>query len=467
MKASQILIVQFSITVVTTATIIIQNGDQHEGDLSNSQVNLSFNKSLNINEGTICLQFYLLGSLGRYVLLSAVAKKSFSLSMFMDYNYGFFHLQGRKSILYIIPNVWPFEWFHFCLTYKDDGYLVVTNGKIWDSKPITVRDDDKYYYIENMRIGSLVTDGANKHVFPGRISGLNIWNYTMTVDELKTVTTSCSKLQKQPNIVNWSTVNKNQFSIANAKYINEDEGMCSAANKVKVKLYLALNDYETAKHICKIMGAEMYFPKTKDELTIIHNDSSFSHQYSQCANNALILPIHLNDQGEWEDLHGKVLSSTQLKWYKGEPNGSGRQRCVVTTKEYSFYDVFCYSKFCHICKWAKNPVFFLKGLCPQSNIEYRYVLKINELYHGNLAFKGFSNDYYIVYDIRKQTYVIAKSINFEDQNIPIDDDKIIGVSSSGSNSMSIGVQTWKLYDGMCNETIKLKLTSVRLYLLVI
>ena len=362
-----------------------------------------------------------------------------------------------------MQKVWPFEWFHFCLTYKYDGYDIVTNGKIWVTKPITVKDNAlEYYFIEKLSIGSLVT---GKYAFVGRISGLNIWNYTMTVDELKTVTTSCSKMQKQPNIVNWSTVNKTQLSIANAKYINEDDGMCSAAeNKVKVKLYLALNDYENAKHICNIMRAEMYFPKTKDELTIIHNDSSFSHQYSQCGDNALFLPIYLNNHGEWEDLHRKTLSSTRLKWHEGEPNGSGRQRCVVTTKEYTFYDVFCYSKFCHICKWDKNPVFFLKGLCPQSNIEYRYVLKINELYHGNLAFKGFSNDYYIVYDISKQTYVLAKSINFEDQNIPIDDDKIIGVSSSGSNSMSIGVQTWKLNDEMCNETIKLKLTSVRLYI---
>ena len=102
----------------------------------------------------------------------------------------------------------------------------------------------------------------------------------------------------------------------------------------------------------------------------------------------------------------------------------------------------------------------MKGLCPQSNIEHRYVLTINERYQGHLAFKGFSNNYYIVFDMSQQTYVLAKSIRLNDQKRPINDDNIIGVSFAKSNTMPIGLQTWGINDGKCNQTIQLKLTSV-------
>ena len=70
------------------------------------------------------------------------------------------------------------------------------------------------------------------------------------------------------------------------------------------------------------------------------------------------------------------------------------------------------------------------------------------MYQAHLAFKGYSNDYYIVFDINRQKYVLAKSINFEEQNMPIDDDKIIAMHFSKSNAVPIGLQTWKMNEQM-------------------
>ena len=448
-----------------TRGVIIQTEHEHEEILSSPLVALSLNKSVNINEGTVCLKFYLLGNLGKYFLLSTTSgRKTFSLFFVLEEKYGILYFP-KRSFIFLMTNIWPFEWFHLCLTYKNDGYHIVTNGKICDSKTITVKNEFEnleYYFIETLTIASLNT---GKEMFPGRISGLNIWNYTMTIDDLKLVTTSCTKLQKQPNILKWSAVNKKQLSIANgkvAKYINEDKGMCSKENKIKMKLYVGLHDYESSKHICDILSAEMYFPKSNEEFMKIRKDSSSGEAFSICGITVL-LPMYLNDRGEWEDNSGHPYTSSQLKWAIGEPNGGGRQRCAIAKKPYLFYDIFCNSKRCPICKWTKNPVFFLKGLCPESNIEYRYVLRINKKYQGYLAFKGFSNDYFIVYDIKKQTYVLVKSINFKNQSMPIDDDKILGVYFGQSNSMPIGLRNWGIYDGVCNQTVQLKLTSVRLY----
>ena len=72
-----------------------------------------------------------------------------------------------------MQKVWPFEWFHFCLTYKNDGYDIVTNGKIWHSEPKSVNEDDlELYFIETLTIGS--GDTGDLVFTGGRISGFNI-----------------------------------------------------------------------------------------------------------------------------------------------------------------------------------------------------------------------------------------------------------------------------------------------------
>ena len=463
MKAVQL----FCIIIVVTRGIIIQtNHKEDEEKLSNPLVTLFFNKSVNINQGTVCLKFYLLGNLGKYILLSTTSgRTSFSIYFVMEDNYGFIYFP-KKSFLFVMPNIWPFEWFHFCFAYNNDGYHIITNGKIWDSRHIPTKHDDlEDYFIERFTISSL---NNGEYLFPGRFSGLNIWNHTLTIDDLMIITTSCSELLKQPNILKWSMVNKNQFAITNnnlCQFVNPKEDMCSSENIGMFKLYLTLANYEDATNICKFMNAELYFPKDKDDLTKIRNESSGSYYYKHC--NHVWLPINQNDDEEWVDTSSKqVLASTDLPWRSGEPNGGGRQRCVFTTPSFTFVDLFCSSSACPICKWNKNPVFFLKGLCSHSKIEYRYVLKINELYQGNLAFHGFSNNYYILYDVSRQAYILTRSIDFNDQETLIHDNKIIAMSLSSktNNAKAIGLQTWKINEEICDQqTIQLKLTYVRFY----
>ena len=94
------------------------------------------------------------------------------------------------------------------------------------------------------------------------------------------------------------------------------------------------------------------------------------------------------------------------------------------------------------------------------------MLRVDHLIRGSIAFTGFSNDYFIVFDDNKQTYVLAKSI---DMNNPYEsiDDKTIGLPISlTSNDEPIGLQMWRLKDGLCNQTMQLMFTpvSVRLQL---
>ena len=103
------------VIIHVTRGIIIQT--ELEYNLSSPLVTLTVNDSLNIHEGTLCLKFYLLGSLGSYFLFSKMSsgRSSFSLALKPEENYGFLFFESRIDILFVYPDVWPFEWFIFAL----------------------------------------------------------------------------------------------------------------------------------------------------------------------------------------------------------------------------------------------------------------------------------------------------------------------------------------------------------------
>ena len=59
--------------ILITRGTIIQTEYGHEKNLSNPLVTLSFFKSVNIDEGTFCLKFYLLKNWGKYVIFSTTS----------------------------------------------------------------------------------------------------------------------------------------------------------------------------------------------------------------------------------------------------------------------------------------------------------------------------------------------------------------------------------------------------------
>ena len=112
----------------------------------------------------------------------------------------------------------------------------------------------------------------------------------------------------------------------------------------------------------------------------------------------IILPFFLTLDGKWLDKDGNGRPE-ELLWQISEPNGGGLQKCTITDPlryGYRIVDAFCKGSIafaCPMCKWKQNPILLLKGLCPNSDIEYRYVLQIGETHNDMLIFKGFNNLY--------------------------------------------------------------------------
>ena len=438
--------------------IIVQVQDtQHHMPLAN----LTINKSLDKYRMTFCLKFYLLGNLEGHTLFNNNGKRIIGLSVNFKGNYGFGY-HGNNNMIFNIPAgaVWPFSWFHLCLACNHNAYHVVVNGKVWNSKQISTNKNDNFddTLIEKIAIGSK-PNGDN--VLNGRISDLNIWDHDMSIEELQTMTSSCDELQKQPNVFKWSTVSKNQFSFLNdtaVKFVNDEKGMCSSATHNKLKLIISKLDFEGSRRTCENLNAKLHLP-SKIEYENAFNDAQGNAEYKTCLGK-LILPLSF-DNGTLKNVYSNQPIS-HIKWRVGEPNGGGLQKCVVMKPDHTISDAFCSTKmFCPICKWNKNPVFLLKGLCPQSKIEHRYVLRIQEVYNGMLIFQGFTNKYYIAFDKNKLTWILVRFLNLNNQTEPIKKENIIGIMTS-EDFLPIGLQKWKMNDGICDENMQLKLTPVRI-----
>ena len=461
MKRVLILIVCISVIVQNSGVIIWTSNVPKSKELI-PMANLTINKSLDRYEVTFCVKFHPIGSLESSTIFWAnTGQRILALFLNLKDNYGFgFHGNNPMIFSFPIGAVWPSSWFHLCFTCNRDNYHIVVNGKIWDSNKILNNKNDNFdeTFVEQITIGSRYT---GYEIFNGKIEELNIWNNEMSLNELKTLTSNCNKMYEQPNILKWSTISKNQISLAEniaVKFDDDNNAMCSLSNKSKLKLILSKFDYEGAKHICEIMKAKLYLP-SKTELEQVFKDSKGNTLYKKCIGN-VIVPLYLNDDGNWVEHYSKKLLSPEMKFASGEPNGAPYQRCIVMKDDYTLADIFCFSKMCPICKWMDNPVFILKGLCPQSKIEHRYVLSIREVYRGMLVFQGFTNKYYIAFHRSKMTWVILRFLNMNNQTVPINDDNIYGELTS-SKFLPIGLQKWKIKDEACTETVvQLKLTSV-------
>ena len=196
----------------------------------------------------------------------------------------------------------------------------------------------------------------------------------------------------------------------------------------------------------------IFFNFLKEELTQILGqvDSMFKRN---CLGK-IYIPIYQSKDASWD-------LPDNLEWAENEPNGYDLQKCALMFPDYKIGDRFCYTNGCPICKWKSNPTFILKGLCSDSKIEHRYVLRTGKTFNDMILFYGFTQQFYIVFDEYKNMWVLLKSLNNVSEELTNDSfQNNITIGTSGSPELPIGLHSWNFVEGKCNQTIQLKLTSV-------
>ena len=180
----------------------------------------------------------------------------------------------------------------------------------------------------------------------------------------------------------------------------------------------------------------------------------------------MIAPINRAQNGTWIDMNTNKLVDMNPLWKTGQPNGREFQNCTGYDLQTSkFLDLDCPLKNCFVCFWKDEPLFHLKGLCKDSQIDMSYVLLPNWTYDDNFVFSGFDttniifskvNDAWLIVDNK-----LAEMQKEVDSNLTIlgkfEPDKF-------SNQLPIGLKLWELTDEDCRKNVSLKLTVVSIKL---
>ena len=157
-------------------------------------------------------------------------------------------------------------------------------------------------------------------------------------------------------------------------------------------------------------------------------------------------------------------------WKTGQPNGRELQKCAGYDLQTSkFWDLDCPLKSCFVCVWEDEPLFHLKGLCKDSQIDMSYVLLPDQTYDDNFVFSGFDttniifsrvhNSWLIVNDTLAEIKKAVESNLAYEPNVlgKFEPDKF-------GNQLPIGLKLWELTDEDCRKNVSLKLTVVSIQL---
>ena len=180
----------------------------------------------------------------------------------------------------------------------------------------------------------------------------------------------------------------------------------------------------------------------------------------------MIAPINRAQNGTWIDMNTNKLVDMNPLWKTGQPNGREFQKCAGYELQTSkFFDMDCPVKSCFVCIWEDEPLFHLKGLCKDSQIDNAYVLLPNWTYDDNFVFSGFDTTNIIFSKVDNSWLIVDDSLaeiqRAVESNLAYKL-KIVGKFEPDkfSYQLPIGLKHWELTDKDCLTNVTLKLTVV-------
>ena len=225
-----------------------------------------------------------------------------------------------------------------------------------------------------------VRGGFDKEqVFVGDITELNMWNYTLTEQDIQKKGT-CKNFDKG-NIISW---NLDNFIINEVEVDNlEEEELCNPVEQLLV--FPKRVSWSTAWTLCRAHGGSIFSPNTKEENNELV-DTMVPHQ-EHCADpvssNIAWLGIKSKEY-VWYRIHKNNSLSIQdfTNWEADTAPYFANFECGFMRVDGAWdSDTSCDSKvkLCTACKISGTPVFILKGTCNESPLDWLfYITKDND-----------------------------------------------------------------------------------------
>lgn len=158
----------------------------------------------------------------------------------------------------------PCSWHRFCFNLDEKSYQVIVDGHTWYQANYTNKSPNKSS-VNELMFGS---NYPEQHLFSdykdfnGEISELNIWGKSLSTNDILNITKNCGNPEPIPDLLNWFDV-KNSMVEGDIKDVDVKH-LCHNSN-ASIPMYKTmpiLLDQKGAMHMCKIMQAQLAYPKT-------------------------------------------------------------------------------------------------------------------------------------------------------------------------------------------------------------
>jgi len=234
----------------------------------------------------------------------------------------------------------------------------------------------------------------NLESFRGKISGLNIWNFSLSDKDIEEIA-SCKK-KKGGNVIKWEE-NGWTYSNTSPTKIGLNE-LCLKSKKIY--LFPFKTDINEAFDICHIHGGELFVPKNEDEN---ENLKTMIEPYLEICD-----PVGRSDVAwlgitrETKEIHEKggphvpmveTTSKSQipLNFSNWDMLPKTIDNCVIFRSNGvwdSKNEMFCPDiKTCPVCSFSSVPKLTMLGLPPESAIDYYWYLDKDK--NGTIYYDGY------------------------------------------------------------------------------
>ena len=216
---------------------------------------------------TFCLRFNLQDRISaRYMFTNKDDK--FTLKLRFLTGLGKIQLNGDE-IFFKIPKdsgIRPFYWHHFCISLNKGKYWVVFDGRLWSNGTHKLKPF-QHISIDQLFMGSdYKLDNADAENCVGKLSELNIWSTSITLDKLIDITKSCGHPKLVPDILQWLNITNSMLTGDN-NHQSKINQVCSQGKTETSyhKLIPHLHDQDGAKNTCEVLNGQLASPTTLDE----------------------------------------------------------------------------------------------------------------------------------------------------------------------------------------------------------
>nr|XP_045592375.1 uncharacterized protein LOC123754216 isoform X1 [Procambarus clarkii] len=360
-------------------------------------------------------------------------------------HHGFYYNGVRQyGFLNMTNDIGLHQWSHYCHNFHHGEYRAYIGGKLAACGPFSVP------HKVPLPLKGIITIGQEQDLlagaydtdqsFRGHISQVNIWNRSLTAEEVK-VQASCTKAPLG-NIFSTDREDVELLGGATVELV-KPEYFCQKA--VEYVIFPEAQEMAESRKTCKRIGYEMYTPNNREENVVLHRESL---RFAESCLSNYHLWIGVTDE-DVEDVWRKFTDNSiaQTQFELNEPNGGTGENCMLMFLPNGLWvDTSCVIKWpaCVPCEVNRTSPLRLRGFCFSDEAETYYeVLGYKEekpYLHGYYGFMVYKKDAYTWEMFDTTTGEVVATLQ-----VP------------SKNSYPIGRHIWVLQRSMCNYLIGTKL----------